>query len=111
MRTIGPGASQAKFGLDGARPGLATPLHARRFQSDRRIRIQAAKLGRSNADNRRRTKVRISTGTDVRLGGTYLLHVELSRKEIAQLFFDTHTGAMVRMLRISRGRCSSRKAR
>jgi hypothetical protein len=52
-----------------------------------------------HADNRRRTKVRISTGTEVRLGGTYLLHIELSRKEIAQLFYETHGGSMVRMLR------------
>jgi hypothetical protein len=37
------------------------------------------------ADNPRLTKVRISTSAEVRLGGTYLLHVELSRKEIAQL--------------------------
>ena|SRR5260370_42148555 len=48
---------------------------------------------------RRLTKVRISTSAEVRLGGTYLLHVELSRKEIAQLFYDTHSGAMVRMVR------------
>ncbi len=50
-------------------------------------------------EDRRRTKVRVSTGTEVRLGGTYLLHVELSRKEIAQLFYDTHSGSMVRMFR------------
>jgi hypothetical protein len=50
-------------------------------------------------DDRRRTKVRISTGTEVRLGGTYLLHLELSRREIAQLFFDTHSGSMVRMFK------------
>jgi hypothetical protein len=39
------------------------------------------------ADNPRLTKVRISTSAEVRLGGTYLLHVELSRKEIAQLSY------------------------
>lgn len=50
-------------------------------------------------DARRLTKVRISTSTEVRLGGTYLLHVELSRKEIAQLFYETHSGAIVRMIR------------
>jgi hypothetical protein len=50
-------------------------------------------------DDRRRTKVRVSTSAEVRLGGTYLLQVELTRKEIAQLFYDTHSGAMVRMLR------------
>ncbi|MGH6681662.1 MAG: hypothetical protein ACREDL_22615 [Bradyrhizobium sp.] len=52
-----------------------------------------------SSENRRRTKVRISTGTEVRLGGTYLMHVELTRKEIAQLFYDTHSGSIVRMLR------------
>jgi hypothetical protein len=45
------------------------------------------------------TKVRISTSTEVRLGGTYLLHVELSRSEIAQLFYETHSGEIVRMFR------------
>lgn len=52
-----------------------------------------------NRENRRRTSLRISTGTEVRLGGTYLMHVELSRKEIAQLFFETHNGSMVRMFK------------
>jgi hypothetical protein len=52
-----------------------------------------------NPDNRRRTSMRISTGTEVRLGGMYLMHVELSRKEIAQLFFETHNGTMVRMMK------------
>jgi hypothetical protein len=52
-----------------------------------------------NADNRSRTSVRISTGTEVRLGGTYLMHVELSRKEIGQMFFETHNGSMVRMFK------------
>lgn len=49
-------------------------------------------------NSRSLTKVRISTSAELRLGGTYLLNVELSRKEIAQLFFDTHSGAMVRMI-------------
>src|SRR5882757_9853318 len=52
-----------------------------------------------NPENRRRTSVRISTGTEVRLGGTYLMHVDLSRTEIAQLFFETHNGSMVRMFK------------
>jgi hypothetical protein len=51
-----------------------------------------------NPEHKRMTKVRISTSTEVRLGGSYLLNVELSRKEIAQLFFETHNGAMVRMI-------------
>src|SRR4051812_7424991 len=51
-----------------------------------------------SADDRRRTKVRVSTSTELRLGGTYLLHVELTRAEIAQLFYETHSGSMVRML-------------
>jgi hypothetical protein len=52
-----------------------------------------------NPEDRRRASVRISTGTEVRLGGTYLMHVELSRREIAQLFFETHNGSMVRMFK------------
>lgn len=52
-----------------------------------------------NPENKRFTKVRISSGVDVRLGGSYLMHVELSRKEIANLFFETHNGAMVRMIK------------
>jgi hypothetical protein len=50
-------------------------------------------------ENKRRTKVRISSGIDVRLGGRYLMHVELSRQEISRLFFETHNGAMVRMIK------------
>jgi hypothetical protein len=50
-------------------------------------------------ENKRRTKVRISTGIDARLGGRYLMHVELSRQEISRLFFETHNGAMVRMIK------------
>ena len=45
------------------------------------------------------TKVRVSTSTEVHLGGRYLLHVELSRNDIAQLFYETHSGDMVRMFR------------
>lgn len=52
-----------------------------------------------NPENKRFTKVRISSGVEVRLGGSYLMHVELSRKEIADLFFETHNGAMVRMIK------------
>jgi hypothetical protein len=52
-----------------------------------------------NPDDRRRTQVRISTSTELRLGGTYPLEAELSRSEIAELFFETHSGARVRMLR------------
>lgn len=50
-------------------------------------------------ENRRRAKVRISSGIDVRLGGRYLMHLELSRQEISRLFFETHSGAMVRMIK------------
>lgn len=50
-------------------------------------------------ENKRRTKVRISSGIDVRLGGRYLMHLELSRQEISRLFFETHNGAMVRMIK------------
>jgi hypothetical protein len=52
-----------------------------------------------HADDRLRTKVQVYSSVDVRLGGTYLLRLELSRKEIAQLFYETHSGSMVRMLR------------
>jgi hypothetical protein len=52
-----------------------------------------------NPENWRRTHVRITTSADLRFGGSYMLHVELSRREIAELFFETHTGSMVRMLR------------
>jgi hypothetical protein len=50
-------------------------------------------------ENKRRTKVRISSGIEARLGGSYLMHVELSRQEISRLFFETHNGAMVRMIK------------
>lgn len=49
-------------------------------------------------ENKRFTRVRLYGSADLRLGGTYLLKVELSRKDIAQLFFDTHKGAMIRMI-------------
>jgi hypothetical protein len=52
----------------------------------------------TDLDNKRHTKVHLSTSADLRLGGKYLLRVELTRKEIAELFFDTHRGAMVRMI-------------
>ena len=45
------------------------------------------------------TAARISTSTALRLGGNYLLHVELSREDIEQLFFETHSGDIVRMFR------------
>jgi hypothetical protein len=48
---------------------------------------------------RHMAKVRVSTSAELRLGGNYLLHVELSRKEIAQLFYETHGGDIVRMFR------------
>jgi hypothetical protein len=51
-----------------------------------------------NKDSRRWRQARISTSADLRLGGSYLLQVELSRYEIAQLFFATHSGEMVRMV-------------
>lgn len=44
-------------------------------------------------------KVRVSTSADLRLGGTYLLHVELKKSEIAQLFYKTHSNEIVRMVR------------
>jgi hypothetical protein len=45
-------------------------------------------------------KVRIYTTTPgLRLGGTYFLTVELSHYEIAELFYKTHHGEMVRMIR------------
>lgn len=50
-------------------------------------------------ENKHFTKVRLYGSADLRLGGTYLLKVELSRKEIAELFFDTHKGTMIRMIK------------
>ncbi|MCC6888518.1 MAG: hypothetical protein IT536_08300 [Hyphomicrobiales bacterium] len=50
-------------------------------------------------DDRRRTRFRVSASAEVRLGGTYLLHLELRRNEIAEMFYATHSGSMMRMLR------------
>jgi hypothetical protein len=50
-------------------------------------------------EDRRRTRVRISSGTEMRLGGSYLLELELTRDEIADLFFETHGGSVTRMMR------------
>jgi hypothetical protein len=42
-------------------------------------------------------KAQLSAGTEsLRLGGRYLFRVELSREEIAKLFFATHHGDIVR---------------
>lgn len=44
--------------------------------------------------------VKLSAGTEpLRLGGRYLLEVELSRDEIAKLFFATHKGDLVEMFK------------
>jgi hypothetical protein len=46
------------------------------------------------------TKANVSAATEqLRLGGRYLIKVELSRNEIAKLFFATHHGDIVRMFR------------
>jgi hypothetical protein len=74
------------------------PLHSAEEPGDRLSRDKLYKKV-FDAEDRRRTKVRISTSAEMRLGGTYLLRLELSRKEIAQLFFETHTGSMVRMIK------------
>lgn len=66
---------------------------------DRRLSREQLYKKIIDPENRTRTKVRISTSAELRLGGTYLLRLELSRKEIAQLFFETHSGAMVRMIK------------
>lgn len=47
----------------------------------------------------RRSTVRVSTSTELHLGGNYLLHIELSRNEIARLFYETHGNDIVRMFR------------
>ena len=45
-------------------------------------------------------KAKLSVGTQpLRLGGQYLLGVELSREEIAKLFFATHKGDLVVMFK------------
>lgn len=63
-------------------------------------RLSQGKLYKNldHLENKRFTKVRLYGSADLRLGGTYLLKVELSRKDIAELFFDTHKGAMIRMI-------------
>jgi hypothetical protein len=63
-------------------------------------RLSQGKLYKNldHPENKRFTKVRLYGSADLRLGGTYLLKVELSRREIAELFFDTHKGAMIRMI-------------
>lgn len=63
-----------------------------------RLTIRKLYKAVDNPEDKRRTKVRILTSTDLRLGGTYMLRVELSREDIAELFFDTHKGAMIRMI-------------
>jgi hypothetical protein len=45
-------------------------------------------------------KAKLSAGTEpLRLGGRYLLGVELSRDEIAKLFFATHKGDLVELFK------------
>jgi hypothetical protein len=63
-------------------------------------RLSQGKLYKSldHLDNKRFTKVRLYGSAELRLGGTYLVQLELSRKEIAELFFDTHKGAMTRLI-------------
>jgi hypothetical protein len=49
---------------------------------------------------RKRTTAKVSAGTEqLRLGGRYLLKIELSRDEIAKLFYATHGGDIVRTFR------------
>ena len=46
------------------------------------------------------TKANVSAGTEqLRLGGRYLLKIELRREEIAKLFYATHDGDIVRTFR------------
>src|SRR5581483_9720453 len=45
------------------------------------------------------TKARVMTGAELRLGGNYLIQVELSRKEIDDLFYEMHSGEIVRQFR------------
>lgn len=50
--------------------------------------------------SRKTTTANVSAGTgQLRLGGRYLLKIELSRNEIAKLFYATHDGDIVRMFR------------
>jgi hypothetical protein len=44
-----------------------------------------------------RPGVHVSAGTQLNLGGRYLVRVELTREEIRQLFLQTHGGDIVRM--------------
>jgi hypothetical protein len=52
-----------------------------------------------NPESHRSVEVLISTHAELRLGGDYLLRVELSKEEIAQLFYETHRNDIVRMFR------------
>jgi hypothetical protein len=49
---------------------------------------------------RKLAKAKIAAGTEeVRMGGRYLLRVELTREEIAKLFYATHNGDLVHTFR------------
>jgi hypothetical protein len=53
-----------------------------------------------NAYLSKMAKANLSAGTEpLRLGGRYLLRVELSRDEISKLFFATHRGDLVEMFK------------
>jgi hypothetical protein len=43
-------------------------------------------------------RVLVSAGSKLNLGGKYLVRLELSRREIAELFYLTHSGDIVRMV-------------
>jgi hypothetical protein len=43
--------------------------------------------------------VHVSSSTELRLGGRYLMRIELDRHEIAELFYKTHEGDLVQMVR------------
>jgi hypothetical protein len=59
-----------------------------------------AYLDVENPYTRKLTTAGISAGTEqLRMGGKYLLKIELSRKEIAKLFFATHDGDIVQMFK------------
>jgi len=73
--------------------------------------IMSAALGEAETDSTGRyiwgathlkvypSTVLVSSSAELRLGGKYLLRVELDRNEIAELFYKTHEGDLVQMVR------------
>jgi hypothetical protein len=89
----GWGRDQGETGIMDASLGEAQPSPGRLTKGETYLDVQEF------PDYPHLTKVRVLTSTEVRLGGSYVLQVEISRKEIAQLFYKTHDSEIVRMFR------------